>query len=141
MGKSPKAQERVKPAAKVKAPIKGDPSDPTTWGDRIPHAPVETAAPFPTVGLDTLTPFVEPDLPKCGSFEYFTVAEALTGLGRDSLYSSSHPIHRAMIGVLIDKCGTITIGLHVEEKPEDFERTKAYEHAVNAALGNRKSRK
>lgn len=64
-----------------------------------------------------------------GTIEYFTLAQALVAIGRDSFYSSSHAIHRTMIAVSFDG-GFPSIGMYVEAEAQDFDRETAKEGAL-----------
>lgn len=65
----------------------------------------------------------------------FTVADALIRLGLDGQFSSSHAIHRTMIGVMFHPDGTISAGAFIEEHPEQFDRHAAGMLAIANAGG------
>ena len=79
-------------------------------------------------------PYPKPAQAQANSMEWFTIGDALTYLGRDSLYPSSHPLHRTMIGVLLHKDGSVQVGAHVWPDPSTFDREAASREAIMAAV-------
>lgn len=98
--------------------------------DAAGDAPIEAAtdaqaeAPAPNSA-----PATQPD----GEAVAFTVAEALTYLGIDAQFASSHAIHRTVIGVLFNADGSAHVGAFVEERPEHFNRHEACMLAISSA--------
>ena len=89
----------------------------------------EPVTPASIAGLSP-QPVEHPD----ARFAAFTVADALTYLGVDAQFPSSHPIHRTMIAAVYHPDGTCTIGAYVERKPERFNRDTAAARALSEAL-------
>lgn len=67
-------------------------------------------------------------------FAAFTVADALTYLGVDAQFPSSHAIHRTMIAVAYHPDGTASVGMHVEQRPERWNREASASEALFRAL-------
>lgn len=72
---------------------------------------------------------------KMGECVAFSVADALIQLGLDANFSSSHLIHRTMIGVMFHPDGTVSAGAFVEARPEHFDRHAAGMLAIANAGG------
>lgn len=62
----------------------------------------------------------------------FTVADALTHLGTDAQFASSHAIHRTMIAVSYHDDGGVSVGSYVapQERAHEFDRDDAGRMAV-----------